>query len=339
LRLSDIGEFGFIDRITPFGLIRPENIVQGIGDDCAVIALDGGQCLLVTTDLLVEKIHFLRSWSSPYLLGRKALAVNVSDIAACGGIPRDAFVSLAIPDDVSVEWLDALYEGLMSFAREFDINVLGGDTTRSKKDLVINIALTGLVSRDEVLLRNTARPGDVIVLTGQTGLSAAGCHLLLHDLDLPEDLASPLKTAHLDPRPHVKEGRFLVASQCCSTAIDVSDGLSSDLGHICSQSGVGALLYEDRVPITDLLRSACRQMGQDPLDWALHGGEDYVLIAAIKEDCPARLEKNARDLGIEIFPIGVLVKEKGMKIQRISGIIEELSPGGWNHFAATGSNS
>ncbi len=317
------------------GLIRPEHVVRGIGDDCAVIELDDINCLLLTTDLLVERVHFHKSWSSPHILGRKALAVNVSDIAACGGIPRDAFVSIAVPEDVELEWLEKFYQGMTSLAREFDINVLGGDTTRSRSDLVINVALTGVVPQDEVLLRNTAQPGDIIVLTGPTGQSAAGCEILLHQHQIPDRLAEPLTKAHLDPRPHVKEGRFLATSHCCSAAIDVSDGLSSDLGHICSQSGIGALVYEDKIPLTEALRSACRHMGRDPLDWALHGGEDYVLIAAIKEASLSRLEDDAKHQGIDLFRIGILKEKPGIKIVRRSGITEDVPARGWNHFTKT----
>lgn len=332
MRLSEIGEFGFIDRIAPLGLIRPEHVVRGIGDDCAVIELDATNRLLITTDLLVERVHFHKSWSTPNIVGRKALAVNISDIAACGGIPRDAFVSIAVPEDVELEWLESFYQGMASLAREFDINIVGGDTTRSRADLVINIALTGIVHRDEVLLRNTAQPGDIIVLTGPTGQSAAGCEILLHQPHLPDHLAEPLTKAHLDPRPHVKEGRFLAASHCCSAAIDLSDGLSSDLGHICSQSGIGALLYEDKIPLTEALSSACRHMGRDPLDWVLNGGEDYILIAAIQEESVARLEHEAKQQGIDLFPIGILQAKSGVRIVRRSRITEDVHPRGWNHF-------
>ena len=145
MKLKDIGEFGFIDRIAPMGNVRPEGVVKGIGDDCAVIQVRGDEYLLVTTDLLVEKVHFLMDWAAPEIIGARALTANLSDIAACGGNPRDAFLSLAIPDHMEVEWLDAFYRGLTDLARQYQVNVLGGDTTSSKTDLVINIVVTGLV--------------------------------------------------------------------------------------------------------------------------------------------------------------------------------------------------
>ncbi len=134
MKLKEIGEFGFIDRIAPLGSFRSEGVVKGIGDDCAVISIGGPEHLLVTTDLLVERVHFFMHWASPEVIGAKALTANLSDIAACGGIPRDAFVSLAIPETMDLEWLDGLYRGMADIARTFDVNLLGGDTTRSKSD-------------------------------------------------------------------------------------------------------------------------------------------------------------------------------------------------------------
>ena len=179
MKLKDIGEFGFINRISPLGNIRPEGVIKGIGDDCAVIQVQDDEYLLVTTDLLLEKVHFLIDWAAPEIIGARALTANLSDIAACGGNPRDVFLSLAIPDKMEVEWLDAFYRGLTELARQYKVNVLGGDTTSSKTDFVINIAVTGLVPSEQVLLRHTAKEGDIIILTGPTGLSRAGCDILI----------------------------------------------------------------------------------------------------------------------------------------------------------------
>ncbi|MEW6114381.1 MAG: thiamine-phosphate kinase, partial [Thermodesulfobacteriota bacterium] len=191
MKLKEIGEFGFIDRIAPLGNIRAEGVVKGIGDDCAVVSIDGPDYLLVTTDLLVERVHFLMDWAPAEVIGRKALAVNLSDIAACGGLPLDAFISLAIPEGLDVEWLDGLYQGMRGLADSFRVNLLGGDTTGSKSDLVINVAVTGRVPRNEVLFRHTAREGDVIAITGPLGESAAGLDILLRKLQLPADIAEP----------------------------------------------------------------------------------------------------------------------------------------------------
>ncbi len=307
MRLEELGEFGFIDRVAPFCRIRNRGVVKGIGDDCAVVSLEGPDYLLVTTDLLVERVHFRLEWGSPEDLGAKALAVNLSDIAACGGVPLDAFIGLAIPSGTRVEWLDGFYKGITDLAREYEVNLLGGDTTRSRTDLMISIALTGTVPQDQVLFRHTAQAGDMVVLTGPTGESAAGLEILLQSPHIPTDLAQELTRSHLLPRPHVREGRFLATSGACHAAIDVSDGLLSDLWHLCRDSGLGAALYQDRIPLTRSLVTAGRLLGKDVLQWALNGGEDYVLIAAVKPQQWDNLLYASREKGFALTAIGEFV--------------------------------
>ncbi|MDQ7781322.1 MAG: thiamine-phosphate kinase [Desulfomonilaceae bacterium] len=332
MKLTDIGEFGFIDRISPLGAVRPAGVVKGIGDDCAVIAVDGPEYLLVTTDLFVERVHFLIHWATPEMVGAKALAVNLSDIAACGGRPLDAFISLAIPERVELEWLEAFYQGMAALAREHQVNLLGGDTTGSRSDLVINVAVTGLVGREEVLYRHTARRGDVIALTGPIGASAAGCEVLLNSAQLPERVADVLVQAHLRPRAHVKEGRLLASSRGCTAAIDVSDGLSSDLGHLCKGSGLGARLYEDRLPRTAELTEAAAVMGRDPLVWMLDGGEDYVLLVAVRAAMLDEIMAMMEAHGCALHPIGEFVGEAGITIRRCDGTDLPVAAHGWDHF-------
>ncbi len=332
MNLRDIGEFGFIDRVAPLGAIRPEGVVKGIGDDCAVMDLGGPDYLLMTTDLLVEKVHFLFQWGSPEVIGAKALAINLSDIAGCGGKPLDAFISLAIPDRIEVEWLDRFYRGMSDIAREYSVNLLGGDTTGSKNDLLINIALTGSVPREEVLFRHTAQAGDIIVLTGHPGDSAAGLEILIGSTDLPVDCAPDLVRAHLEPRPHVKEGRLLAESGACTAAIDVSDGVSSDLGHLCRESGLAAVLYENKLPMTQELMTIATRMAIDPLDFTLHGGEAYVLLAAIRPSRVADLEDLFEQRGCELHPIGEFAPGTGIQLARTDGSTETLAPRGWDHF-------
>lgn len=332
MRLKDIGEFGFIRRIAPMGEIRSEGVIKGIGDDCAVVDVGGPDYLLVTTDLMVERVHFMRDWASPETVGAKAVAINLSDIAACGGQPRDAFVSIAIPQDVELDWLDGLYRGMTECSRDYGVNVLGGDTTGSKTDMVINIALTGTVPRDQVLLRHTASPGDVVLLTGPTGESGAGCEILLSGSDLPSEVSAPLIRSHVAPRPHIKEGRLLAESRACTAAIDVSDGISSDLGHLCEDSGIGAVIYEEKLPMNPFLVRAAEALGKDPLDWILHGGEDYVLLAAIRADRLGSLIAKAQSMGCTLYPIGEFVANPGMILRIRDGRDVKLASGGWNHF-------
>ena len=332
LKLADIGEFGFIDRVASMGNVRPEGVVKGIGDDCAVIGLNGPEYLLITTDLLVERVHFLLDWAQPEIIGAKSLSVNLSDIAACGGVPRDAFISLAVPSYIDVEWLDGLYAGMREVAADAQVNLLGGDTTGSAGHLVINVAVTGLVPREEVLFRHTAQATDLIVLTGPTGRSAAGCDLLLKGLRLSDQAARPLIERHLQPRAHLKEARILAQSGACTAAIDVSDGLSSDLSHVCKDSQVAAVIREQDLPLDpDLIRTAA-QMGKDPLHWVLNGGEDYVLLAAVRRESLADLGKLFEQEGCALFPIGEFVPGTGIELARTDGSTQQLGALGWDHF-------
>lgn len=333
MKLREIGEFGFIDRIAPLGAMRSQGVVKGIGDDCAVISLEGPEHLLVTTDLLVEGVHFLMEWAPAEVIGAKALAVNLSDIAACGGRPRDAFISLAIPESVTVEWLDGFYQGMSQTAQRYGVNLLGGDTTGSKQYLVINVAVTGLVPRHEVLFRHGARAGDIIVVSGPMGESGMGVEILLKRPDLPEEVTRPLIRAQLEPRPHIEEGRLLATSGACSAAIDMSDGLSSDLGHICKQSGVGALVYESCLHAGQELAAAAEAMGQNPLRWILGGGEDYVLIAAIKPDMLEEFLRRAEENRMTFLRIGEFTEQPGIQLVRSDGRITPLRASGWDHFA------
>ncbi len=332
MKPGEIGEFGFIDRIAPLGSIRLGGVIKGIGDDCAVISIPGDSYLLVTTDLLVERVHFLLDWGPPEVVGSKSLAVNLSDIAACGGEPLDAFISIAVPDYIDVEWLDGFYRGMSDMAREHQVNLLGGDTTASKGHLVINVALTGIVPAEQVLYRHTAQPGDILVLTGCTGESAAGTEILLSRPELPEAVALSLTQAQLNPRPHVREGRFLAQSSACTAAIDVSDGLSSDLGHICKDSRVGAIIYQEKIPQSASLLQAADKMGKDPMNWILHGGEDYVLLAAVKPDMIEELMRSAAQKNISLIPIGEINDTCRMEMIRPDGIRHNLTARGWDHF-------
>jgi thiamine-monophosphate kinase len=280
----------------------------------------------------VENVHFLLDWGPPDLIGSKSLAVNLSDIAACGGEPRDAFISVAVPHYIDVDWLDGFYKGMSDLAREFGVNLLGGDTTGSKGHLVINVALTGLVPSDQVLFRHTARHGDRVILTGATGESAAGVDILLWQAKLPEIIAAPLIKAQLNPKPHVRAGRFLAQSLDCTAAIDVSDGLSSDLGHICKDSGVGAVIYEERLPKPPSLLQAAEYLGKNPMNWILNGGEDYVLLGTIKPDKCEELVILAQQSGISLIPIGEITDSKNVVLIGADGSKTALAASGWNHF-------
>ncbi len=357
----EIGEFGFIRRIEEGCLARPADVVTPIGDDAAGFYPPAGAVTLVTTDLLVERVHFLRDRISGEDLGHKALAVNLSDIAAMGGTAREAFVSIAIPRSCDLDYLDGIYDGLKALAGRFSVNILGGDTTGSRADLIINIAVTGTVAEGEMLRRSGARPGDVLCVTGPIGESRAGLHLIVSDIpaDDPDRGRPPrfptkrprrssqnlgglpktsevfraLIAAHHRPWPHLDEGRYLARAGGVRSAIDVSDGLAADLGHILDAAGVGAEIDAAAIPVTDRLRGFCEEIGFPVAEYALEGGEDYVLACSV---APDRVDAVAGGFsarfGRPLYRVGRVTEGTARTLVREDGRRVPLSPAGWDHF-------
>lgn len=332
-KIASLGEFGLIRRITKGAVVRPKRVVKGVGDDAAVFYPPVDQPMLLTTDLLVERIHFNRQSISGFDLGFKSLAVNLSDIAAMGGKPLEAFVSIAIPEDCPLEYIDGVYAGLRELAGQFGVNILGGDTTGSRKDLVINIAITGTVERDCLLLRDGAKPGDLIYLTGTIGDSRAGLQVILNDLSLSDPVTAKLYHQHCRPMPHLKEGRVLAHSKKVTAAIDVSDGLTSDLGHIISQSNCGAVIDTRQLPISPELRQFGEGQAVDPIDFALNGGEDYVLLCTVQADAAAGLETAfLAQFERPLYRIGKITSSGHLEKIDEAGHRKPLKSKGWDHF-------
>jgi len=336
MKLKDIGEFGFIDKISRGCLIRPDNIVQAIGDDAAAFKVEADKLMLVTTDLLIERVHFLRDATSGFNLGYKSLAVNLSDIAAMGGIAREAFVGIAVPADCPIEYLEDLYQGMKSLAAEFSVNILGGDTVNSKTDLIINITVTGTVENSAILLRNTAQVGDVIYSTGFLGDSRAGLHMILNEIAVDSLALKSLFKAHILPRPYLQECRFLAAHEKVHAAIDVSDGLSSDLGHIVNESRVGAKLYASKIPISRQLKAFCARFEFDAIEFALAGGEDYTLLCTVAPDWAEKIaDEYADTFHRPLFPVGEITDTGKIELIGADNKIQTIIPTGWNHFGAS----
>ncbi len=333
MKLRELGEFAFIDRITPgCDVGDPDHVVCGIGDDAAVVTGPDG-LLVITTDMLIERVHFIRGAISARDLGYKSLAVNLSDIAAMGATPLDAFVSIAVPPSVSVEELDEFYAGIKGLAASAGVNLLGGDTTGSMIDLAINVVVTGFAPPDEILYRSGARVGDRILVTGTLGDSAAGLELLLGRVPAPGDFAARLVEAHCRPELFLDEARILASSGAVGAAIDLSDGLASDLGHVCRASGVGAVIDVGALPLSDQLLRFCADSKMDPVRLALGGGEDYRLMVTLDS---ARVDQLRRVIagatGREIFDIGEIVIGNGIVLRRSDGATGPLDVAGWDHF-------
>ena len=254
-------------------------VTVGIGDDCAVLEPTPGYRLLATTDLLLEDVHFRRRYAGPADIGWKALAVNLSDIAAMGGQPRWALVALACPRETMLEEVEACYAGARDLASRHAVAIVGGDTTASPAGWLINVTLLGEVLTP--LLRSGARAGDVVAVTGPLGRSAAGL-AVLRPVNVPETIDAAARaevtSAHLRPVPRVVEGQWLGRAGGVTAMIDLSDGLATDLAHIAEESGAHCRVEIERLPIDDATRGVARTLGADPLEWATGGGEDYELL-------------------------------------------------------------
>jgi len=256
----------------------PPGVILGIGDDCAALALEGPDYLLWTVDTLVEGVHFDLAFTSLEQLGWKALAVNLSDIAAMGGEPRYALLSLGWPPRRDRSQALSLADGLARAAREFGAAIIGGDTVASPVGLTLTVTLTGVVPAGQMVRRSGARPGDLVYVTGVLGEAAAGLEVLKRGLALDRDLREALVEAHLAPRPQLKAGRLLAREGLATAMIDVSDGVATDLSHLCQASSVGARIEAAAVPVSPRLKAAAPRLGLDPLRLALTGGEDYQLL-------------------------------------------------------------
>lgn len=335
--IGRMGEFRLIDRLTAFLPTPGPEVVVGIGDDTAAMRTTPGNLLLATCDGQVEGVHFLRDGTPPRALGHRALAVNLSDVAAMGGRPRWALVALTLPPDLALEWLEAVYEGMGELARVYDVAIVGGNVARSPGPIVVDVTLLGDVDPARRLTRNGARPGDAIVVTGSPGASAAGLRLLLDPRlrqMLPAADADYLIELHRWPRPRIEVGRMLAELEGVTAAIDVSDGLAADLGHITAASGVGAVLDEAALPVSPLLRRMAAVGAADPTELVLHGGEAYeLLVTCAAGQCDAMLAR-IRATGVAATEIGRITPERELRLRRADGTSDRIERRGHDHFAA-----
>lgn len=272
------GEPALIAALSQLFGPAPAAVAVGIGDDCAALDVAGPDYLLWTVDTLIEGVHFDLAYFSLHQLGRKALAVNLSDIAAMGGEPLYALLSLGWPPDRDPAEALALGEGLAQIAREYGVAVIGGDTVASPPGVMVTLALLGRVPKGEMRQRRGAEIGDQIYVTGPLGEAAAGLEVLKRRLSLQPDLQKALCRAHLDPQPQLRAGRVLAEHKLATALIDLSDGVATDMGHICRASGVGARIPSVTVPVSPQVQAAAPLLEVDPLDLALKGGEDYHLL-------------------------------------------------------------
>ena len=331
-----MNERQIIDQIAALTHRADERLLKGIGDDCAVVAKDGRLVWLLTVDTMIEEVHFDRAFHPPKQLGRKAVAVNVSDIGAMGGRPLFALLSVGLPRTFDPAWFRAFAEGLAEACREYGCLLIGGDTVASPQGFNCSLTVIGEAAADRVVYRSGARPGDTVWVSGPLGLAAAGLALLRRGLGDLADAFAPLLAKHLDPAARVELGRRLGESGLVHAMMDLSDGLATDLAHLCQQSGVRARIAARDLPISPALIEAARLTGDDPEQWAIGGGEDYELLFTAAADGHDQVLELGRQCGLQLAPIGVIVEGRGVVLlrQRTDGTCEEcgIAYQGYDHF-------
>ncbi len=327
MKVSELREFGLIDLLAEMvGNGQDERLLIGIGDDAAAWQGDAST-ELATVDSFIQDVHFSLGTASWEDLGWKAMAVNLSDIAAMGGMPKYALVSLALPDHTEVEDVTALYQGMIELAQQSGVAIIGGDTT-SAPLIAIAITVLGSAKKDkQILTRSAAKPGEQVAVTGELGAAAAGLEMLTRQLQFDSESTTCLKKAFLRPHPRIAEGELLV-EQGVKTAIDISDGLISDLNQICKSSQVGARIEVDRVPIQPTVKA---NFGDKSLELALSGGEDYELLFTASAEV---INKVKRAASCPITVIGEIIADKIGKITLVDkkGNPFNLPRAGWEHF-------
>lgn len=327
MKLAALGEFGFINRIKARIPANP-GVVLGIGDDAAVTAMTPGMRLLTTADMLAQGVHFDCAWHDPASLGRKSLAVNLSDIAAMGGIPRYALLSLAIPQELSLEFIDTFMSGLLEQADRFGVTLIGGDTSASQSGFVISVTLLGEQYPDRIVTRSGARCGDLICVSGTVGDSALGLASLKAGVHCNDAVMR-----HLDPLPQINLGRMLAEKGIPSAMIDISDGLCADLGHILAASAVGARLFPDSLPLSDTFRQCVAAHSPEYYQLPLAGGEDYQLLFTLP---PAKLTDavaTAANAETAVTVIGEITAQTGLLLTLADGSSYKTEVHGYDHFA------
>ena len=336
-RVGDIGEFGLIRRISDLlnkEGIRSERVTLGIGDDTASFLPRPGYEILVTCDCMVEGRHYLPKYIRPYDLGRRAMALNISDIGAMGGRPLYALISLGLKAEILVRDIEELYRGLLAELNPFGASIIGGNLTQSGNGIFIDITLIGEVERGRALRRSGAKPGDAILVTGYPGQAAAGLQLLLHSPDDSALLRHPLVKIYNTPSHRAQLGEAIAQAGCATAMIDTSDGFLGDLGHICEESGVGAELFQEKIPVSEELREAALTLHRDPYDFFLGESDDYELVIT----CQPRDVVPLRSVVTRCCPVPLT------EVGRITGSVREITlllpdgnrrpvkPLSWDHF-------
>ena len=333
MTIKDIGEFGLISRLASrCGDNLPEG-VTGIGDDCAIIPGPQNTQYAISTDLLVEGVHFVTKEIGGYELGHKSLAVNLSDLAAAGAMPCGAFLSLALPEDTDTDFIDSFAEGFKALGKQFDCPLLGGDTTLSKSGITINVCVIGVRSQLYEISRDNAQIGDIICVTGSLGDSGAGLDYILHPEWKRDEMANAFIYHHHHPYPRIWAGKFLAQSGCVHAMMDLSDGLASDIKHILARSGVSAEIELENLPASLNLRCKYGSQPSKMYHYMLHGGEDYELLLTVDAKHFADLKAKYQPKFGWLSAIGRIIKGDPQHVRYIENGIDTTPIGSpWEHF-------
>lgn len=332
--IRELGENHIVARFRALasGSLNP-NVIVGPGDDAAVLSADGDRLLLLACDMMVEGVHFRLDWARPRQIGWKALAQNISDIAAMGGAPFAAVASIAAPGDLPEEAAAGIAEGLVAAAARYGASFVGGDLVGSPGPVVVDVAITGWVDKDKLLLRRGASPGDAVLVTGSLGAAGAGLAALERDFsDAGSSLLAEAFRAHHEPEPRLNEAQAIAATRLATAMMDLSDGLADDLPRLCQQSGVGARLRASAIPIAPACSFVADSLGLSDLRLALSGGEDYELLLACPPGSVDTLSAAVQACGNQLTVIGEITDEEGVSLLDAEGREHPLGHG-FDHFA------
>ena len=333
MKLSDIGEFGFIERFATNFDHMIADADMGIGDDCAILSVNESENNVVTTDLLIEDVHFLKNRISAEELGYKSLAVNLSDIAAMGARPLFSFLSLGIPKNTEVEYLDAFMEGYKQLSEKYRVPLMGGDTTKSVDRLVISVTVVGQCRKSEMRLRSMAETGDLICVSGNLGDSAGGLQVLLDKLELNTGNKDLIRRHHC-PEPRIHEGMWLAQQDNVHAMMDISDGISSDLKHILKASRKSAEIHLEQLPTSQHLQEASSKYNWSIYDLATGGGEDYELLFTMNASDFERLNREFENrFSRPVHAFGKIVEGKPVITWYKEGVEMNPDTAGFDHFA------
>lgn len=334
MKIKDIGEFGFISRLAArCGEKLPEGFT-GIGDDCAIIPGPQGFQYAISTDLLIEGVHFVTKEIGGYGLGHKSLAVNLSDLAAAGATPCGAFMSIALPENTDTDFLNDFVDGFHALGKKYGCPLLGGDTTLSKSGITVNVCVIGIRPDNTNISRARSQNGDIICVTGALGDSGAGLQYILHPEWERDATAAKLIKRHHFPEPCIEEGIFLAGNEQVHSMMDISDGLASDIKHILERSGVSAEIELENLPTSPLLQQKYGNQPSQIYHYALHGGEDYELLLTVDAKYFADIAiQYAKKFGKKLYPVGRITNGDPQHVQYIENGIGAMPTGSpWEHF-------